>query len=241
MDMGIKKCLASIVIAVLFIFSFLGASPAAAGSEDVSETPEAETPEAFQEDEEQPGAKFYTHPVVQMLSAYFDGDQGIEPDDPALEPTTGPGDEGGSDDVDNGLGLIGEEIAAYHAEGMGFGVLGKIYAMAEASESACADLEEDACQPMTADELVEAFKGGQEMGVLFKEYGKPALLGVGHVKQELREQEEASGDDVVITEEPPADETIQEETEGQDDDQGNRPPKDKKEKKDKKDKKDKDK
>lgn len=232
MNMSRKKYLVSFFIALLFVFWFFGASPVAAEPGDVTATPEG-----AQDEEENPGAKFFTHPVVQVLSGYFDCDDAIEPGDPALEPIEEPEDEGGSDDDDNGLGLIGEEIVAYHEEGMGFGVLVKIYAVAQASESACADLEDDACEPVTPGELVEAFKHGQGMGLLFKEYGKPALLGVGHVKQELREQEEASDDDAVITEDqPPAGETIQEDAEGQDDDQGNRPPKDKKEKKDKKDK-----
>ncbi len=96
--------------------------------------------------------------------------------------------------------LLGEEIAAYHEAGMGFGVLVKLYAMAEASTAACVKEASKtasttpvagatvtataACVPASVDELVTAFTSGTGMGQLFKEYGKPALLGVGHVRKE---------------------------------------------------------
>ena len=90
-------------------------------------------------------------------------------------------------DEDGVLIQVGDQIAAYHEDGMGFGVLVKLYAIAAASQEACADLEdgEEPCG-VTVEELVEAFESGMGMGELFAEYGKPALLGVGHVRQALR-------------------------------------------------------
>jgi hypothetical protein len=80
----------------------------------------------------------------------------------------------------------GDEIAAYHEEGLGFGVLVKLYAMAAKSQEACeGDQDVDAVEPcgVTVEELVAALQSGMGMGELFQEYGRPALLGVGHVRK----------------------------------------------------------
>ncbi|MBE0410673.1 MAG: hypothetical protein IBX69_13165 [Anaerolineales bacterium] len=74
-----------------------------------------------------------------------------------------------------------EKIAEYHQEGIGFGVLVKLFAIAEANDD------------LTVEELIEEFLSGTGIGELFKEYGKPSLLGVGHVRQELK-AEESNGD-----------------------------------------------
>jgi len=79
----------------------------------------------------------------------------------------------------------GDEIAAYHEEGLGFGELVKLYAIAAKSQEGCADGAEDVIEPcgVTVEELVAALQSGMGMGELFKEYGRPALLGVGHVRK----------------------------------------------------------
>jgi hypothetical protein len=74
----------------------------------------------------------------------------------------------------------GDEIAAYHDDGLGFGVIVKLYAMAAQAEAACAEFEE-LCD-VTVAGLVSDFESGVGIGELFKLYGKPALLGVGHVR-----------------------------------------------------------
>ena len=63
---------------------------------------------------------------------------------------------------------VGEEIAAYHEEGIGFGVLVKLYAMAAALPD------------VTVDDLVAAFQSGMGLGEMFHEYGRPSAMGVGH-------------------------------------------------------------
>ena len=67
-----------------------------------------------------------------------------------------------------------DEIGAYHDDGMGLGVLVKLYAMADAYD-------------VPVDDLVTRFKNGEGIGQLFKDedLGKPDLLGVGHVFNEL--------------------------------------------------------
>jgi hypothetical protein len=87
-------------------------------------------------------------------------------------------------DEDGVLIQAGDEIAAYHDAGMGFGVLVKLYAMALESQKDCDD-EEGACG-VTVEELVKAFVSGTGMGELFKEYGKPSTVGIGHVRKIMR-------------------------------------------------------
>lgn len=106
---------------------------------------------------------------------------------------------------------IGEQIEEYRAMGIGYGELVKIYAIAAESQEACAaeaevaeaegetaedtptaDTGDDAPEieepcGVTVDELVEMLLNGADMGELFRLFGKPALLGVGHVRQALNE------------------------------------------------------
>jgi hypothetical protein len=108
-------------------------------------------------DEEEPG--LFEHPVVAAFRSYF-GD------------------------------AVAEEVVVYHPPGeagegegsVGYGVLVKMYAMAAESREACAASEEP-CVPVTVEELMAAYESGVGMGELFKEYGKPSVLGVGHLKQ----------------------------------------------------------
>jgi hypothetical protein len=71
-------------------------------------------------------------------------------------------------DEEGNVVLVGDEIAAYHEEGIGFGVLVKLYAMASALPD------------VTVDDLIAAFQSGMEIGEMFQEYGRPSILGVGH-------------------------------------------------------------
>ncbi len=176
-----QKTIATLTIVIVLLVSMFGTVFAQDGGDpEVTPDPTEEVVPA--------GAKFFTHPVVQVLSLYFDREMTDEttPEDPTA-PTPEPSE--------SGLGPIGEQIAAYHEEGMGFGVLVKIYSMAEASKAACPDVPvlegdvpvEPTCTAVTPEELVAQFKAGG-MGALFKQYGKPALLGVGHVKKALKNQ-----------------------------------------------------
>jgi hypothetical protein len=86
---------------------------------------------------------------------------------------------------DGSLPQVSDQIAAYHEEGMGFGVLVKLYAIAQESEECLLNPE------CTVDSLVQLFQSGEVgMGQIFKEYGKPQKLGVGHVRQELTQDKE---------------------------------------------------
>ncbi len=85
---------------------------------------------------------------------------------------------------------VGGAIEAMHDDGMGFGVIVKLYAMAAQAEQACAaGTDPTAVEAGTVDpcgvsvqSLADEFNSGTGMGQLFKEYGKPAYLGVGHVR-----------------------------------------------------------
>jgi hypothetical protein len=223
-SMNWKKFVTFGVLALLLVSTF-GAVAAQTGvNPSVSLTPtKTETEEG--------GSRFFTHPVVALLGAYFGRESA-----PKLETTATPvatatvtttpepgetvtptsvGEVGEAEtseeivdeEIDTYEGetskeLVGEEIARYHEAGMGFGVLVKIYAMAEASVVACVKANTLATTtpvasstaivpadcPSTVIVLVNAFKSGTGMGQLFKLYGKPALLGVGHVRKELAKQ-----------------------------------------------------
>ena len=87
----------------------------------------------------------------------------------------------------------GDRIADLHEDGLGFGVIVKLFAMAAESQEACADEEPSGDEPcgVTVDELVEAFQSGMGMGQLFQEFGRPSMLGVGHVRKALSGETEA--------------------------------------------------
>lgn len=87
------------------------------------------------------------------------------------------------------LAGAGDQIEALHSDGMGFGVIVKLFAMAEQAEMACEGLagepdpeaEFDPCE-VDVDSLVTAFQEGTGLGQLFQLYGRPSILGVGHVR-----------------------------------------------------------
>lgn len=74
------------------------------------------------------------------------------------------------------LKQVSDQVAEYHDNGMGFGVLVKLYALAYANSG------------VTVQELVDDFKSGTGMGQLFKEYGKPDERGVGHLRQKDKDK-----------------------------------------------------
>jgi hypothetical protein len=73
---------------------------------------------------------------------------------------------------DGSLEDAGDKIGELHDSGVGFGVIVKLYAIAQASDE------------VDLDDLIAEYLGGASVGELFKKYGKPALVGVGHVRKE---------------------------------------------------------
>jgi hypothetical protein len=111
-----------------------------------------------------------------------------------------------SDGETNTTTGVGDDMMGYLDSGIGFGELVKLYAIvAECQENAngetgegeteeAAETEEteegeevEACD-LTVDFLIGELQSGVGMGELFELYGKPSLLGVGHVRQALRDQ-----------------------------------------------------
>lgn len=107
---------------------------------------------------------------------------------------------------DGGVADAGDDIATYHdEEGIGFGVLVKVYAIAEESAAACAAEDEEAAEKgedvdpdepcgATVEEMVTMLEEGVGLGKLFQLFGKPAMLGVGHVRQAYN-GDDGGGDD----------------------------------------------
>lgn len=104
---------------------------------------------------------------------------------------------------DGSVADAGDDIAQYHEDGYGFGVIVKVYAIAAEYEGVCtteepvddgsepvadepvADGEEPAAEEtcgVTIEELFAMIDDGAGLGELFQVYGKPSLLGVGHVR-----------------------------------------------------------
>lgn len=260
-----RKTLITLGILVVLLVSTFGSVGAQ------SDTPATQTPTAVPTTEtetETEDTLYFSHPIVQLLSVYFDRVKVVEETDeatsedeiageetdPTMTATPAPTGEPGEaeEETQSSVEQLAEEIAGYHEAGMGFGQLVKIYAMVQASEEACAAEDGDeapaaestedveTCSPLVVDDLVTAVQSGTGMGSLFKEYGKPAMLGVGHVKQALKEQNKQSESDVEDNEETDLDETetdIDDEsatdTQSVTDEKGNKPDKDKSNKQDK--------
>jgi hypothetical protein len=74
----------------------------------------------------------------------------------------------------DGLVLDGEaQVNYYHEMGIGFGVLVKLYSLAEANG-------------LPVDEMVQAFLSGQGIGQLKKIYGRPQYMGIGQLRKEVK-------------------------------------------------------
>jgi hypothetical protein len=100
---------------------------------------------------------------------------------------------------EGGVGDVGDEIGALHEDGYGFGTIVKVYAIAEEAQQACAD--QQAAEPAVEGEVTEVVGDeevnpcdvsvdllleeleGMGMGQLFQVYGKPSIVGIGHVRQ----------------------------------------------------------
>ncbi|MEJ2756899.1 MAG: hypothetical protein P8046_00325 [Anaerolineales bacterium] len=72
---------------------------------------------------------------------------------------------------DGSLEDAGDMIGALHDDGVGFGVIVKLYGIADANGE------------VSLEALIAEYQGGASIGELFAKYGKPALLGVGHVRK----------------------------------------------------------
>jgi hypothetical protein len=82
---------------------------------------------------------------------------------------------------DGDLVQVSDDVARHHDEGMGFGVLVKLYSLSNATG-------------IPVEQLIEEFRSGTGIGHLFKTYGKPPQLGVGHVRQEMKQDGETAPD-----------------------------------------------
>ncbi|MFZ5809949.1 MAG: hypothetical protein ACOY16_11765 [Chloroflexota bacterium] len=71
-----------------------------------------------------------------------------------------------------------QEINTYHQQGLGFGVLVKLYALASATS--------ESESPVSVADLVAQFQSGTGIGQLFHTYGKPVTTGVGQVRKQQK-------------------------------------------------------
>jgi hypothetical protein len=96
---------------------------------------------------------------------------------------------------DGSLVQSGDQIAYYHDQGIGFGVLVKLSAMAEQFDYECrTGNNPEACE-ISLEDLIQSFQEGTGLGEMFKIYGKPELLGVGHVRKAMNDHEDMTGEE----------------------------------------------
>lgn len=109
-----------------------------------------------------------------------------------------------TDDEGNSvLKSFGDEIEAYHDDGIGFGVLAKLMGITLETSKNCAGSSgatSDAQCSMTLGDLVQMKQDGMGIGQIFKEVVKPAILGVGHIRQAL---DESAVDEAPLPEKQP--------------------------------------
>jgi hypothetical protein len=79
-----------------------------------------------------------------------------------------------------------EQVAAYHAEDLGFGVLVKLFSIASAAQAQC-QLDGTQCD-VTVDSLIAQVQSGVGIGQIEKQFGKPEFLGIGQVRKANAEQ-----------------------------------------------------
>lgn len=146
--------------------------------------------------EDPPPTGTYSHPIVQLLATYFGQTESTDPDqgeeqNPEQDQDQDTDQGGDTDPGSDPQAALEAEIAGYFEQGLGFGELVKVYAIAAESEEACAEEggTQDAETPcgVTVEELVDMVEGGTGMGQLFQIYGRPSMLGVGHVRQQLND------------------------------------------------------
>jgi hypothetical protein len=191
--MKINKLIALLIVFVL-VFATVGTAFAEEG--DVGNpTCDPADPECTVDPE---NGDDWVHPIVALLGAYMEYQQSTaEPDttcdpatdptctteptcDPATDPTctTEPQCDPATDPtciIEPGTEPVSfeDEIAALHADGVGFGVLVKLLSLSDKGDTPLA-------------QLVDEFKNGQGFKQLYEDYGDATKKGVGHVKQELK-------------------------------------------------------
>jgi hypothetical protein len=140
-------------------------------------------------------SSFLNHPIIKLLASFFsnlfqpaveepvEGDDVVPPPSDGTEDDEGLGDEGEGTVEDPLPVIVPEEVIAELHEGqdLGFGEITKLLQIVVEAQASCT-LEGVNCD-VTLEGLVAEYKAGVGMGELFQKYGKPDLLGVGHVRK----------------------------------------------------------
>ena len=140
---------------------------------------------------EEETSSFWEHPIVKLLASFFsslfeppaveepseaNGD-GTEPPAPPEEPSEG-------NETEPVPVVVPEEVIAglHEEQELGFGEITKLLQILAEAKDDC--VFNDVNCDVTLDGLIDEYKAGAGMGELFQKYGKPELLGVGHVRKE---------------------------------------------------------
>jgi hypothetical protein len=142
---------------------------------------------------EEETSSFLNHPIVKLLAGFFSNlfhpavEEPVVGDDVVLPVVEEPEDSEGEDGegtVEEPLPVVvSEEVVAglHEDQDLGFGEITKLLQIVVEAQASCT-LEGVNCD-VTLEGLVAEYKAGVGMGELFQKYGKPDLLGVGHVRK----------------------------------------------------------
>ena len=132
--------------------------------------------------------------VLEFFSFYHDYKTAVDCDDTlTLESVEECEDPAEVLDCDDPLSLdvaevcepeFAEQVAGYHDDGIGFGVLAKLLMVSLDSQDCeeAPEADESVCNPVTFDELIALYLDGMSIGEIFDIFGKPANPGVGGLK-----------------------------------------------------------
>jgi hypothetical protein len=150
------------------------------------------TPVDPPEVEEEP-SNFLNHPIVNLIVEFFKDvlsppEPDIVPPEVDQETNDPPVGEVISLEEPEEVTTPEEAVVAMHTEdNLGFGEITKLMGLLE---SICSE-SEGPCE-VTYDDLLSEYKDGDGMGALFKRYGKPDYMGVGHIRKELNPKEKSN-------------------------------------------------
>jgi hypothetical protein len=147
-------------------------------------------------------SSFLNHPIVKLLASFFSYlfqpvvEEPVVGDDvvpPVVEESEDSEGEDGEVTVEDPLPVVVPEevIAGLHEDqDLGFGEITKLLQIVVEAQASCT-LEGVNCD-VTLDSLLAEYKSGVGMGELFQKYGKPSLLGVGHVRKAADPKEKSN-------------------------------------------------
>ena len=173
-------------LAIPLLLALLLSSVNIAFAQTVDTTPPPPTEDEGTPPTTEPTQTYKINPIVKLLAQFFSNLFIPVPTETAVPTEPGstdvpPTDVVPTEETTTPVPLTAEEqVAVYHSDGLGFGVLVKLFSIASAAQAQC-QLDGTQCD-VTIDSLIAQVQSGVGIGQIEKQYGKPEFLGVGHIK-----------------------------------------------------------